>query len=240
MLVRVIRWAVVLCCVATGFGVVTAGAAPAPARPVLVLGGFAADAGKIETLRAWLGARGYVAYSMLLLGDPTGTAAIADSAQAVAERVAAIRRETGAARVDLVGHSMGGLAQRHFVKFLDGRAQVGTYVDYGTSEYGTYLGVACAWAAGCRDLVPGSEFLTRLNTEPALPPGLPAYHLFSTDAGEERESLPGAVNASVQAFCPGRAVSHADEPIDLAMQQLIDAALRGGPLGTDCPPQPAT
>ncbi|QIS04434.1 alpha/beta hydrolase [Nocardia brasiliensis] len=237
MLVRVIRWGVVLCCVAMGLGVRPAAATAPPAAPVLVLGGFAADQAKVETLRAWLGARGYAAYSMLLPGDPTGTAAIADSARAVADRVAEIRRETGAARVDLVGHSMGGLAQRHYVKFLGGREQVGTYIDYGTPEHGTSLAVACAWAAGCRDLVPGSEFLTLLNAEPAVPPGLPAYHFFSTDAGEEREPLPGAMNAAVQTFCPGRAVSHADEPIDAAMQQLIAAALRGGPLATDCPPQ---
>ncbi|MGV9818107.1 esterase/lipase family protein [Nocardia xishanensis] len=216
-----------------------AAAAPADGSatdPVLVVGGFDANVGKLETLREWLTTRGYTAYAMVLPGEPSATAALDDSARAVANKVAAIRRETGSARVDLVGHSMGGLAQRHYVKFLGGRASVGSYIDVGTPENGETLALLCApFYPGCRDLSPGSPFLTALNAAPALPPDLPAYHLFSEDAGAEREPLPGATNASVQSFCPGRRVSHADEPIDAAVQQLIDAALRGGPLTTDCP-----
>ncbi|MCP2288055.1 esterase/lipase family protein [Nocardia amikacinitolerans] len=227
--------------VALGLGVVVGPAAAEPVpgsarNPVLVIGGFDANVGKLETLRAWLGSRGYTAYAMVLPGQPAGTAPLVDSARAVADEVAEIRRETGSARVDLVGHSMGGLAQRHFVKFLDGRAAVGTYVDFGTPENGVVLALLCApFYPGCRDMSPGSPFLTALNAVPAIPPDLPAYHLFSEDAGEEREPLPGATNASVQSFCPGRPVSHADEPIDGAFQELIDSALRGEPLTTGCP-----
>ncbi|WP_431955466.1 esterase/lipase family protein [Nocardia lijiangensis] len=223
--------------VALCMGLAVAPAAAVPVvNPVLVIGGFDANVGKLETLRVWLSARGYTAYAMVLPGAPSATAPLADSARAVADKVAEIRRETGSARVDLVGHSMGGLAQRHYVKFLDGRASVGVYVDFGTPENGEALALLCApLYPGCRDLTPGSPFLTALNAAPAIPPDLPAYHLFSEDAGAERDPLPGATNASVQSFCPGRRVSHADEPIDAAFQQLIDTALRGGPLATSCP-----
>ncbi|WP_431969046.1 esterase/lipase family protein [Nocardia sp. bgisy134] len=204
-------------------------------NPVLMIGGFDANVSKLENLRVWLSGRGYIAYAMVLPGQPSATAPLADSARAVADKVAEIRRETGSARVDLVGHSMGGLAQRHYVKFLDGRASVGVYVDFGTPENGEPLALLCSpFYPGCRDLTPGSPFLAALNAAPAIPSDLPAYHLFSEDAGAEREPLSGATNASVQSFCPGRRVSHADEPIDAAFQQLIDAALRGGPLTTDC------
>ncbi|WP_069162772.1 lipase family alpha/beta hydrolase [Nocardia altamirensis] len=236
MRVRIIRSTVVLCCVIFGFALLPAAAHAVGPNPVLVIGGFDANQTKLDTLRAWLGSRGYPAYSMQLLGTPTGTAAIPESAKAVADRVAAIRHETGAARVDLVGHSMGGLAQRHFVKFLGGLGQVGTYVDFGTPEEGEPLAVACAlFAQGCRDLLPGSAFLAELNAPPAVPAGLSAFHLFSDTEGGETKLLPGAVNASVQSFCPGRKVGHADEPTDRAVQQLIDSALRGGPLATACP-----
>ncbi|WP_232235932.1 triacylglycerol lipase [Nocardia sp. BMG51109] len=206
------------------------------ANPVLVVGGFDADPAKQESLRGWLEARGYAAYSMLLRGNPTGAAPIAESAQAIADEVAAIRVRTGAERVDLVGHSMGGLAQRQYVKFLDGAGQVGTYVDYGTPEFGEPLGFLCyAIHAGCRDLSPGSPFLQQLNADPAVPPGLPAYHLYTEDNPPERGHLPGATNASVQSFCPGRPLSHGDEPLDGALRELIDAALHGRPLATTCP-----
>jgi triacylglycerol lipase len=233
---QITRLAVVTMCAAVG--VVASGAAAdgGSPNPVLVIGGFDANQTKLERLREWLGSRGYSAHSMVLPGSPTGTVAISDSARAVADKVATIRRETGARRVDLVGHSMGGLAQRHYVKFLGGLDQVGTYVDYGTPELGETLGWLCfgLWP-GCRDLAPGSAFINELNADPAVPPGLPAYHLFSEGNGGEMNPLSGATNASVQSFCPGRPVAHADEPIDGAVRELIDSALRGGPLTTRCP-----
>jgi pimeloyl-ACP methyl ester carboxylesterase len=228
--------AIIICAaIVSTAGPATAAPVSGP-NPVLVIGGFDADQPKLETLRAWLDSRGYRAYSLVLPGDPSATAPIADSAQAVADKVADIRRQTGAQRVDLVGHSMGGLAQRHYVKFLGGREQVGTYVDYGTPEQGELLGLLCsALYPGCRDMTPGSAFLDNLNAEPAIPPGLPAYHLFTESGGGEKNPLPGATNRSLQSFCPGRSVDHADEPIDGAVQELIDTALRGVPLATSCP-----
>lgn len=226
-------------CVAAALPLGSARAEPAPANPVLVVAGFDADRGILEVLRAELAERGYRAYSMVLPAVPagsSGTKGIADSAAVVADKVAEIRRTTGARRVDLVGHSMGGLAQRHYVKFLGGSDSVGTYLDIGTPNYGQPLGYLCApLFPGCRDIAPDSEFLQQLNTPPALPPGLPAYHFYSENEGPERLHLPGAVNASVQQFCSGRHVIHRDEPQDAALQDLIDSALRGGPLVTDCP-----
>ncbi|MEV6769658.1 alpha/beta hydrolase [Nocardia sp. NPDC051030] len=237
MLVRFARLAAVILCAALGMAVGPIVAhADDSVRPVLVIGGFNGDAGRLEVLRAWLGARGYPAYVMELSGSPTGTASIVESAQAVAAKVGEIRQATGAQRVDLIGHSMGGLAQRWFVKFLGGIDQVGTYVDYGTPEQGEPLGKLCAEvSAGCRDLAPGSDFVNQLNADPAISAGVPAYHLFSENGTGEKNPLPGATNASVQSFCPGRSVDHAVEPIDPAFQQLIDSALRGGPLTTTCP-----
>ncbi|WP_228812637.1 MULTISPECIES: esterase/lipase family protein [Nocardia] len=233
--------------VCLGLGSVAAPAAlaqprPATPDPVLVIGGFDADQGILEKLREALDQWGYSAFSMVLpavpslSGAPTGSAPIAESAGAVAQAVDEIRRETGAARVDLVGHSMGGLAARHYVKFLGGGESAGTYVDLGTPNSGQSLGFLCSlfWP-GCRDIAPGSPFLRALNQPPAVPPGLAAYHLFSEDQGAEREPLPGAVNASVQDFCPGRNVIHRNEPRDGAFQELIVSALRGGPLATTCP-----
>ncbi|MGI5171294.1 esterase/lipase family protein [Spirillospora sp. CA-253888] len=204
-------------------------------NPVLVVGGFHAQQAKLDDLVAYLRSRGFHAESMQLRGSPAGTAPIAESARAVAEKAADMRARNGASRVDVVGHSMGGLAQRHYIKFLGGAAQTGTYVSVGTPERGEWLGLLCSTShQGCRDLLPGSAFMKNLNAPPPLPPGLPAYHLYSEQGTGEKEPLPGAVNTSVQAFCPGRKVKHADEPSDGAMQGLIAAALQGRPLTTDC------
>lgn len=205
-------------------------------EPVLVIGGFAADPIRLESLRSWLSEQGYTAYSMMLPGSPTAAAPAVVSAHAVADKVTEVRHTTGAAQVDLVGHSMGGLAQRHYLKFLGGRDSVGTYVDLGTPHSGETMAWFCyGLYPGCRDLVPTSPFLAALNKGAGMPPGLPAYHLSSAHAGSENAPLPGAVNASVQSFCPGRTVSHADEPSDTAFQQLVDSALSNEKLTTTCP-----
>ncbi|MBW8484738.1 esterase/lipase family protein [Actinomadura parmotrematis] len=219
-------------------------AAPAPAAgaervraadPVLVIGGFDARQDRLDGLAAALTARGHPAETMQLLGDPAGTAPIAESAHAVAVRAAGLLARTGAARVDVVGHSMGGLAQRHYLKFLGGASRVGTAVSVGTPEQGEVLGLLCAVASpGCRDLLPDSAFLKRLNAAPAVPPGPRAYHLYSEQGLGEKAALPGAVNAAVQEFCPGRRVGHAGEPVDAAMQDLVVAALEGRPLAAGC------
>jgi len=55
-------------------------------------------------------------------GDPgkplDGTNSIAENAQVLAEYVEAVRAGTGAERVDLVGHSLGGLISRYYVQNL--------------------------------------------------------------------------------------------------------------------------
>ncbi|MFI1462976.1 lipase family alpha/beta hydrolase [Nocardia carnea] len=245
LLALLVRIGLVFVCLGLGSAASPAAVAqpgPTVSNPVLVIGGFDADQGILEKLREALDEWGYSAYSMVLpavpslSGAPTGSAPIAESAAAVAQAVEEIRRETGAARVDVAAHSMGGLAARHWVKFLGGGESVGTYVDFGTPNSGQSLGLLCSlfWP-GCLDIAPGSPFLRALNEPPAVPPGLTAYHLFSENEGPEREPLPGAFNAGVQDFCPGRHVIHRDEPRDGAFQELIVSALRGGPLATSCP-----
>jgi len=61
-------------------------------------------------------------------GDPgkplDGTSSIAQNAQVLAEYVEAVRAGTGAERVDLVGHSLGGLISRYYVQNLMPLVQV--------------------------------------------------------------------------------------------------------------------
>ena len=47
--------------------------------------------------------------------------------------------ETGASKVDLVGHSEGGMMPRYYVNFLGGAGKVNDFVAFAPSNYGTTL-----------------------------------------------------------------------------------------------------
>jgi len=87
---------------------------------------------------------------------------VRDLAKQVADAVDAILSTTGAARVNLVGHSMGGLIARYYIEHLGGASKVGACVMLGTPNHGTLIsrlgpGV-CA-----KQMYPGSAFLADLN-----------------------------------------------------------------------------
>ncbi|MCA9601419.1 MAG: alpha/beta fold hydrolase [Myxococcales bacterium] len=85
------------------------------------------------------------------------------NARHVAAWVKRLRTRTGAAKIDIVAHSMGGLSARYFIEFLDGADVVRTYVSLGTMHQG--LVAPCrapvktaAWKELCTD----EEFLRDL------------------------------------------------------------------------------
>jgi triacylglycerol esterase/lipase EstA (alpha/beta hydrolase family) len=47
---------------------------------------------------------------------------------------------TGAAKVDIVGHSQGGMMPRYYIRFLGGAATVHTLVGLAPSSHGTTIG----------------------------------------------------------------------------------------------------
>ena len=70
---------------------------------------------------------------LLGLGD------IPASAAELGTFVDRVRTATGAAKVDIIGHSQGGMMPRYYLKFLGGAAKVGTLVGLAPSNHGTTL-----------------------------------------------------------------------------------------------------
>ena len=83
----------------------------------------------------------------------------------VARAVEQARREAGATRVSLVGHSMGGLLARHYLQFAGGAPRVAACVTLGTPHQGSKLAPFAVTRLG-RALLPGSPLLNRLNSAP--------------------------------------------------------------------------
>ena len=109
-----------------------------------------------------------------------------------------LRAATGADRVHLVGHSMGGILVRSYLQ-AHGPAKVAGCVTLGSPHTGSQLAIFAVSKLG-RALLPGSPLLAQLNAAP-LPTGLELTAIYSRDDNiivpVKNARLEGAVNLEV-------------------------------------------
>lgn len=86
-----------------------------------------------------------------------------EMANQVGMQVEALCRTTGRQKIDIVAHSLGGLAARHYIKFLGGDKRVRRLVTLGTPHHGIGYTLPIQWITVARFLKPGSSFIDRLN-----------------------------------------------------------------------------
>jgi len=147
---------------------------PAPAAaqtrdPVVIVPGF--TTGPIVSigylpLQARLTAAGYD--TTLLVYPDYGLGDIHANAVRLRTTVDAVKARTGASKVDLVAHSMGGLVSRDYIKNLGGAGSVDTLTMLGTPNYGTAIAnlanlIDCAGITACQQMASGSTYLHALN-----------------------------------------------------------------------------
>ena len=141
-----------------------AAAAEAPGRdPVVFVHGLFGSPSNFSTMRFGFLFAGYWATPMVSFGyDSTGSMEAA--ARQLAAEVDALLARSGADRVDVVTHSLGGLPSRWFVKFLGGTETVDDWVSLGGPNRGGAPGTCPApGSVACRDATQGSAFLAELN-----------------------------------------------------------------------------
>ncbi|MCX4566026.1 esterase/lipase family protein [Streptomyces albogriseolus] len=167
---------------------------PSAAHPrpvVLVHGTFGNSVDNWLGLAPYLKSRGYCVFSLdygQLPGVPFfhGLGPVEKSAEQLDAYVDRVRAATGAAEVDLVGHSQGGMMPRYYLKFLGGAAEVNALIGIAPSNHGTTLSGLTAllpYFPGAEDLlstatpaladqIAGSAFLTKLNAGGDTVPGV--------------------------------------------------------------------
>ena len=147
--------------------------APVGQPPVLLIHGYLATRGSLHLLEQHLTDRGLVVMSYPL--GPVNLGDIRDSSGLIARKVESVVAQTGIARVDIVGHSMGGLVALDYLKRLGGRHRVRRLIMLGTPAQGTWsalLGLVTApLGLASLQLLPGSPFLRELAERP-LPKGV--------------------------------------------------------------------
>jgi triacylglycerol lipase len=228
------------------------GGAPAQAAPerdpVIVVNGLFGVGFAYEPLVARLRADGYRVWDFEL---PTlGTQDIRLSAQALNAFADGVRAQTGAAKVDLVGHSEGGLVSRAYVKYYGGAAEVDSLVTLGTPNYGTVaanivrvltLGT-CVGITACEQMTIGSSFLADLNAGDDSV-GNVAYTNIATVMDELVQPYTNSflnaadgniTNRALQSQCFLRIVGHLGLIVDGAVYSGVEDALEKQPIRFNC------
>jgi triacylglycerol lipase len=211
--------------------------------PVVIVAGTSANQPLAEVFYAPMAERlrrdGFRPFIFGLPGGGLGD--IADTSTALAAFVDSVRAQSGAARVDLVGHSQGGLVGRYFVKNLGGAAEVDSLVSLGTPHYGTalanlaaFFGLGdCLGVTACQQMARGSDFLNALNAGDDTI-GAVSYTNIVTVFDEivfpyrtgHLSNDGNNSNVTLQATCPLRVVGHLGLALDGAVYDGVRDALR--------------
>ena len=236
---------------------------PTAAHPnpvVLLPGTFANIGANFVKLAPRLHNAGYCVfatnYGMIAasFGRVGGLGAIKDSAQQLDAFVAKVRQATGAAKVDIVGHSQGGSVPMWWMKKLNGARLVAHYVGWAPSSHGTsldglvtladtldLLGFATELSnvgqfPGVLDQTYASDYTKELWADGNTVPSGPSYTVISTrfdtvvtPYSSQALQGTGVNNIVLQDRCPWDFAGHAGLFNDNPTMQLTLNALSDGP-----------
>ena len=242
------------------------GCRPSAAHPdpvILVHGTFENQNDNWQAAAPLLANHGYCVFAFNYGGGaPTdnlqGTGDIAASAGQLAAFVTKVLTQTGATKVDLVGHSQGGMMPRYYINFLGGAKKVAALVGLAPSNYGTtldgltslgqtlglldpvnkFLSTTCT---ACVEQEVGSSFLASLNATPTVP-GV-TYTVIETTGDEVvtpytnafLPAAPNVTNITLQDQCTKDSSDHleiANDPV--AMADMLNALDPAHPVQVPC------
>ena len=185
--------------------------------PVVLVHGYGGSAASFDVMKERLERRGHTVVAIDLPGNDNVT-----NAKAIRDLVAV----RGWTRVAIVGHSMGGLSSREWIRFYGGRKVAVTYVSLGTPQQG--LVVACAApATNGGQMCPGSPFLTALNAGDETPGTLSWTSVASTTD----QLVPVAATRLTGRACNVRVTGpdHSGLLTDPAVFRIVAYAIDGRP-----------
>lgn len=140
------------------------GAAVQGPRPIIMLHGYAMNRANFVPLAQRLAA---VPLGPIFGFEYWSLGRVSTAARRLGEFVAHVREQTGAAQVDLVGHSMGGVVGRYYASLGGGDGIVKNLVTIGSPHLGTEIS-AMGVGRSRKELVRGSSLVTRLEAAKPL------------------------------------------------------------------------
>jgi len=194
-------------------------------RPLLLVHGVGVNDGVWFALRRKLSRRGLGPVYTINYGPPL--AGIEHFAGQLAARIEAIRAATGAERVALVAHSMGGLVARAYLRRF-GAARIEQLITIGTPHHGSML--ARTFAGRCfAQMRPASRWLADINHDESAPPPVPITSIWSRHdsivAPQASAELACARNIALAGIGHNALLNHRD------VMELVADAIASGPEG---------
>ncbi len=142
-------------------------------EPIVFVHGWNSSGSTWNTMASRFAANGYTAAQLNKWSYTTSQSNVT-TAQQLANEVQRVRSATGAAKVDIVSHSMGGLSSRYYLKNLGGQASVDEWVSIAGPNHGTNFANLC-FQTSCYEMRAGSTFLTALNSGDETPGDVVRY-----------------------------------------------------------------
>jgi triacylglycerol esterase/lipase EstA (alpha/beta hydrolase family) len=198
-----------------------------------------------------LAARGYCVFALTYGTDDRlpyfgGVIPIEQSAPQLGDFVDRVLAQTGASKVDLVGHSEGTFMPQYWLKLLGGAAKVDKYVALtplydGTDFHGlvtlsesdtsgfsqTFVASMGQFCGSCPEFLHGSAMVKKLQEGGAAAPGvtyttiMTRYDELVTPYTSGELHSPSATNIVLQDVCPNDVSEHGEEAFDPVVAQIV-------------------
>jgi triacylglycerol lipase len=203
------------------------GAALAPAamakEPILFVHGWSESASAWNTMIANFEKDGYAKSELSAYSYNTSNSNKTTAENEVKSRVEALKKATGATKVDIVAHSMGSLNTRWYIKFVaGGEANVDDWVSLGGPNHGTEFANFC-FSTACTEMRVGSKFLAELNAGDETPGAVnygtwwsPCDEIINPDSSV---ALSGATNTKTA--CLSHAALRTDATVYAQVRELV-------------------
>lgn len=202
---RLITRSAIVAAIATAVLTASAGQAAALTHdPIVFVHGYTGSGSNWNTMIGRFAADGWSSTELPRPLTYSSTTSNKNNAAAIKSQIDKVRAATGAAKVDVITHSMGGLSSRWYLKFLGGASFVDDWVSLGGPNHGSNWAYGC-WTTPCLEMRPTSSFLRDLNALDETP-GDVNYGTWRSPCDElvlpsSSTALSGATN--VQTACIG-------------------------------------
>ncbi|HEY9331454.1 MAG TPA: alpha/beta hydrolase [Streptomyces sp.] len=136
--------------------------------PVVFVHGYTGNASNWVTARSVFQLNGWSS-SKLFAYEYNSYGNNITNAQGLATFVNNVKAQTGASKVAIVNHSMGGLVSQYYLKVLGGHTSVSHLASIAGANHGTTFASACLIYTTCQQMYPGSSFISQISAGDETP-----------------------------------------------------------------------